>query len=97
MVVFEFPNKICRALFFHRSNWWLIILLVWFAIHWRFDFAFEMGNARDALPPAILLLCYFTLSPSFFFALAGVDPYELAQLGVFGGSKMARLCARSRR
>ena len=61
--------------FFHRANLWLITLLVWFAIHWRFDFAFEMGEARDALPPIILLLSYFTLSPAFFFALVGVDPY----------------------
>ncbi|MCZ4273793.1 hypothetical protein [Maritalea porphyrae] len=59
---------------FHRSNWWLLVFMVWAAIHWKFDLGGEFALENGAFPPLILLLCYFTLSPAFFFALAGVNP-----------------------
>lgn len=63
-----------NAHLFHRSNWWLLTFVGWVAIQWKFESGSEFALDKSAFPPLVLLGCYFTLSPAFFFALAGVKP-----------------------
>jgi len=69
----RFQDRFAAHLF-HRSNWWLLAFVVWVAVHWKFEFGGEVRLPTNGFPPVVLLACYFTLSPAFFFALAGVDP-----------------------
>lgn len=62
--------------FFHRHNWWPIAVLFWAVMHWKFAKGTGIyAPTSNALPALILIAGYFALSPAFFFALAGVDPY----------------------
>jgi len=52
----------------------MLTFVMWVAFHWKFELGGEFGLAKEDFPPLVLLVCYFCLSPAFFYALAGVNP-----------------------
>lgn len=64
-----------QAHFFHRANWWVLAMLFWLALHWRFGSGEGIYAASSNLFPCLaLVLSYFAFSPALFFTLADVDP-----------------------
>jgi len=44
-------------------------------LHWKLGWGGDFALASNVFPPLTLLICYFAISPAFFFTLAGVDPF----------------------